>query len=158
MTDSSKQDRLRKALDVSGSAWLLEYWGDDAESRLAQAVVDLDDFACEYERRFSERPDPFELLESDPIRGKAFFQIDTFVISLEMKIMIWRIMLGCEILRVEFRYDMEDATDLLITLRTPYGAEEQYRGKRSRDFRVLRHFGATEDNERLILQGYYALK
>jgi hypothetical protein len=158
MNNETKREALKKALEETGNAWLLDYWGEAQDSRLDEAIADLEAFAAEYERRFGEHPDPFRLLSEDPYKAKAFFQVDTFLASIEMKIMIWRILLGCEIQQVQFLYQAETAADLNIVLQMPGAEEESYRGSKYTDFRVLRHFGVTGANGRLILQGYYALK
>jgi hypothetical protein len=154
--NTSMPVRLKQALEDSGNAWLLGYWGNDADAMLERAAEDLEAFLLEYERRFGERPDPFAFLQKDRLKAKAFFQLDALQASVEMKIMIWRILLGCDIVRVEFRYTQASVMELTATLKTPYEEEEIYRTTQSRDFRVLRHFGATEDNGHLVLQGYYA--
>jgi hypothetical protein len=156
MSTPERRALLRAALEAAGSSWLLKYWGKDQDRALDQTLQALDEFAAEYERRFRYRPDPFALPGQDPARGRAFFQADTLALSAEMKILVWRILLGCEIHRVEFHYESAGGTDLTVTLRTPYGEEEQYRGQQSRDFKVLRHFGATGVDNHLVLQGYYA--
>ena len=99
MNDQEARDQLKAALQTAGSGWLLDYWGGDAEKRLDQILVELNAFAAEYEQRFGEKPEPLALLHQDQHKGKAFFQADTFVASVDMKILIWRILLGCEILR-----------------------------------------------------------
>ncbi|MBI1914460.1 MAG: hypothetical protein HYS12_06935 [Planctomycetes bacterium] len=159
MSDPARRTLLTKALEETGSGWLLGYWGTNAERMLDRVLADLDAFAAEYERRFREKPEPFRLLSDDPYKAKAFFQADTLQLSVDMRIMVWRILLGCEIQEIAFHYRQGQEMDLSILLRTPYGeGEGPYRGKQAADFRVLRHFGAVESNERLVLQGYYALK
>jgi hypothetical protein len=78
----------------------------------------------EYERRFHETPDPIRLLEKNPAKGTAFFQIDTFRVSLEMKIMIWRILMGCDIVRVQFTYESGAPISLSVVIKSPYGDED----------------------------------
>jgi hypothetical protein len=158
MSAADERARMRRALEQSGNAWLLQYWGAQVEEGLQQVVDDFGAFVTEYARRFGgETPDPFTLLDRNPDKGRAFFQVDTLTASVEMKIMVWRILLGCDIQRIAFHYDVARGTELTVTLRTPYGEEEQYRGQQGRDFKVLRHFGATGVDGHLVLQGYYAL-
>jgi hypothetical protein len=153
----STRDRLKEAIEKAGSAWIFRYWGSDVEKNVDHIAVDLDRFAREYQRRFKERPDPLELMDVNPLKGAAFFQIDTLMVSVEMKIMVWRILLGCEVARVEFKYEAGKPPKFSVTLCPPYGEkEEYYEGKQASDFRVLRHFGVTGVGNQLFLQGYYA--
>ncbi len=147
---------LRQALVSSGNSWLLNYWGADRDRFLEAAARDLDAFVEEYAKRFGENPDPLSMADS-PFKGKAFFQPDTLRASVDMKIMVWRILLGCEVARIHLEYAAGGLTRLTVELRTPYGETETYIG-RPGDFRLLRHFGVIERNGELVVQGYYALK
>ena len=160
MSDPERRALLKKALEQMENAWLLSRGGENLEQTLDRVLADLESFAAEYERRFGGKPDPFQLLSEDPYKGKAFFQLDTLKASVEMKIMIWRLLLGCEIDEITFHYRQDGETDLTVFLRSPSGTREgPYRGqKQFTDFRVLRHFGIGGKNGRLVLQGYYALK
>ncbi len=75
-----------------------------------------------------------------------------------MKIVVWRILLGWEIERLEFKYEAGQPSLLKVTLRPPSGrGKEEYTSRHFADFRVLRHFGASGANDQLILSGYYAV-
>jgi hypothetical protein len=157
MATATIRGRLKEAIEKAGSAWIFRYWGNDVDKNLDRVAADLERFTREYHRRYRERPDPLELLEVNPLKGAAFFQIDTLMVSIEMKIMIWRILLGCEIAKVEFRYEAGKLPFFSVSLRPPYGDdEERFRGEKASDFRVLRHFGITGVEDQLFLQGYYA--
>jgi hypothetical protein len=161
MSDPERRTLLKKTLEEMGNAWLLgTSRGDNLEQILDRVLADLDKFAAEYERRFGEKPDPFRLYGEDPYKAKAFFQIDTLKASVEMKIMIWRLLLGCEIDEITFHYRQEQEMDLSVFLRSPSGEREgPYQGREHfTDFRVLRHFGVGGKKGRLVLQGYYPLK
>jgi hypothetical protein len=100
-----------------------------------------------------------QLLAVNPLIGAAFFQFDTLWLSTELKVMVWRILLGCENIRVEFRYQAGQKPSLKVTLRPPYGqGEEEYTGREPADFLALRHFGSSSIDDQLFLQGYYALR
>jgi hypothetical protein len=157
MSASATRAKLRKALEESGTAWIFQYWGNKADKHLARMADALAEFQKEYERRYGSPPDPFDLLDKNPAKAAAFFQVDTQLVSLEMKIMIWRVLLGCEISRIEFKYDAGKRPTLLVTLRTPYSdQEEQFKGQKPDDFRILRHLGVSGKHDQLLLQGYYA--
>jgi hypothetical protein len=159
MSKASVREKVRSALERAGSGWIFRYWGNDAEKNLDKVTADLDRFAREYHRRFGERPDPLTLVEENPWKGAVFFQIDTLLLSTEMKIMIWRLLLGCEITRVDFKYRAGREWSLSVALRTPYGGDEEvYAGQQPSDFRVLRHLGVTGVGDQVYLQGYYLAK
>jgi hypothetical protein len=150
--------QVEEALDHAQLKWLLDYWGPDKPARLDQTAQDLSEFIQKYATRFGERPDPFKLLSENPIKGRAFFQFDTLIASPEMKIMVWRILQGCEIAKLDFHYDKNDQLSLKITLSTPCGTTEEYHSDYWADFRVLRHLGTPKTNDKLRLEGYYAPK
>ena len=159
MIAATERGRLKAALEKSGSDWVFRYWGAEAEKNLDRVSQEIERFLRAYRRRFGEKPDPYALLDSNPPKGAAFFQMDSLLVSVEMKIMIWRILLGCEIARVEFKYRVGQVPSLTVALVPPYGqGEEIYTGQQPSDFRVLRHLGVTGVEGQLFLQGYYAAK
>jgi hypothetical protein len=164
MTTGLDREKVRTALQQSGSAWLFKYWEPHVERKLEQIAAEIQQFTRAYEQRFGERPDPFELLSQNPSKGAAFFELDALESSLEIKIMIWRILSGCEIVRVEFRYEQGKPAYFSVTLRSAGGDEDPpYVGKYPWDFRTMRHFAATYDNlgypdTCLNLSGYYAMR
>ena len=102
MTSGIDRADVKAVLRQSTVAWLLDYWGSDAGRQVEGICVDIVNFIAEYERRFNDRPDPLGLVKEHPDKGAAFFQFDTFLLSLEMKILIWRIFMGCQIKSVQF--------------------------------------------------------
>jgi hypothetical protein len=157
MSKASERLRIKQALEQTGNSWLFRFWGEAEAKNLEKIRLDLEEFAKEYQRRFGERPDPFELLQVNPWKGAAFFHVDTLSASVEMKVLVWRILLGCEIARVEFRYEAGKPSFVKVVLRPPYGqGEEEYTSRHFADFWVLRHFGTSGVNDQLHLAGYYA--
>ncbi len=149
---------VRAALDKTGNGWLLSYWGQDADKHLNKVVAELKSFVRAYRRRFKDTPDILGLVEVNPIKAAAFFQTDTLLASCEMKIMIWRLLLGSDISELEFRYRVGEPISFRIVLVTPYGDEETYQSEDASDFRILRHIGVTGVGEQSLLQGYYAFR
>jgi hypothetical protein len=162
MTTSINLSQLRGALEKTGNSWLLNYWGAESEKHLKKLAKDLDGFQREYKRRFGETPDVLALAELNPVTAAAFFHMDTLLASREMKILIWRLLLGADIERVDLKYKAGEGLSLRIVLIAPYDIEgdekETYETTKTSDYRVLRHFGFTEVEGRFELQGYYALK
>src|SRR5436305_10821813 len=88
---------LRDALVRAGEGWVFQFWGDRSDAELDRLIGELGRFADEYDLRYGERPDPFGLLTANPVKGAAFFQIDTLRLTPEMQCAVWRILLGADI-------------------------------------------------------------
>jgi hypothetical protein len=162
MTTSIDLAHLRVALEKTGNTWLLHYWGAESEKHLKKLAKELEGFQREYKRRFGETPDILGLADVNPTKAAAFFHFDTFLASREMKILIWRLLLGAEIEQVDLKYHAGKDLSLRIVLIAPYDIEgdekETYETTNTSDFRVLRHFGLAGVERHFELQGYYALK
>jgi hypothetical protein len=156
-TGTIPPDRLRAALHQTGYDWLVRFWGEDSKHNLEKTASDLEKFLREYQRRYKEQPDVLGLVAQNPTKAAAFLQPDTLLASREMKIMVWRILLGCEIRAIDFKYKQGGETSLRFRLMTPDGEEETYETHNASDFRVLRHIGITGVGDDSILQGFYAL-
>lgn len=162
MTTPINRETLREALRQTGNDRPFRGAHNDQylDLQLDLWCAGLRAFVDEYSKRFGEMLDPFAWLPVSPLKAKAFFQIDTLNLSPEMKIAVWRILLGSEIRALEtvFRPE-EEKTDLCLVLRPPYadaGAYETYQSDKPDDIRLIRHLGTIRVNNRLELQGYYA--
>ncbi len=150
---------LRNALQRSGTDWIFRYWGANEEKHLERVRLDIGKFQREYKKRFHELPDPYALLAENPAKGAAFFQGDALQSSLEMKIMIWRILLGCEIVGIDFRFRLGEPPHFEVRLRPPYSTDEEvYLAPDPGDIRVLRNLGFVQSGHQLFFQGYFPLK
>lgn len=148
-------EKVAEAFKKSGRGWLVEH--SSAAQILTQTTRDLGEFADEYQRRFGERPDPFALLDEIPHKGRAFFQV--FVgtpITLDMRILIWRLLLGVELLAIRLDYKREGDFELVVALETHKGEREEYRSTNAWDFRVLRQVGLLSVDGQAILDGFFA--
>jgi hypothetical protein len=155
MSATKDLDSLRHILEASDATWKHALSEPVGEQWLTNVAERLDAFAAEYERRFGNRPDPLRAFSADPVDVAAFFQIDTVTASIEIMIMVWRVLSGCELERIDFNYVKDRAWHLKVELRTPDGGREAYQGTEPFDFKVLRHFGVSASNGRLLLLGYY---
>jgi len=162
MTAVADKTRLKEALEKSGSGWIFGYWGEEAEKHLKKLAADLGSFQREYKRRFKETPDVFALVDVNPPKAAAFFHLDSLRASREMKILIWRLMLGADIEQIDLKYKAGKVFALRITLIAPCDVEEEdkeeYVTTSTSDFRVLRHFGLIGVEGGFEIQGYYGLK
>ncbi|HEV3164274.1 MAG TPA: hypothetical protein VGZ22_09610, partial [Isosphaeraceae bacterium] len=129
MSTPTTRETLLKAIADTGGTWLSSY-SEELQAQMLQGYIrNIDEFRAEYQRRFREYPDPFALLKEYPHRAKAFFHHDTLHTSSEIKIMIWRILFGCEIKRIHLDYNSEGDTELTFWVQQPPdGDEEKYVG------------------------------
>ncbi len=149
--------QVADAFQRSGCAWIL---ADPQKDRiLAGVALEIDEFIAAYARRFRDTPDPFRLLEENPIKGAAFFQSFTGPPhSPDVRLLIWHLLIGAEIVSVNFSYQREGETELLIQTETPYGERAEFVSRSLWDFRLFRHIGILGVGDRPILDGYYALR
>lgn len=158
MNQAPSLRRLKEAISQSGNAWLFRFWGRAERQNLSKLRSEITEFMDEYERRFGQRPDPFDLLALTPWKGAAFFHVDTLAASLQIKIAVWRILAGFKIIRVDFRWQEGQSSNFQVVLRPPggsQGSDETYESNHWADFRVLRHFGPSAVDQKLYLAGYY---
>jgi hypothetical protein len=142
---------VRAALEKTGQDKVLRLWSKDGEQELRKAAAGLKQFVLQYRRRFRETPDVLGLLDENILKARAFFHFDTLRASCEMKIMVWRLLIGGEIQAVDFRYRAGKRSLLRIQLLSLDWRKETYESADALDFRVLRHIGVAFDR----LQGYY---
>jgi hypothetical protein len=144
---------VRTALEKTGQDKVLRLWSKDSQHELRKAAAGLQRFVREYRNRFNETPDILGLLDENAAKARAFFHFDTLTASCEMKIMVWRLLMGGEIRTVDFQYRAGKRSLLRVQLQlfSPPWHKETYESTEALDFRVLRHVGVAFDR----LQGYY---
>jgi hypothetical protein len=156
MIASINVEAVRTALEKTGQDQLLRLWNRDNGRQLRKIAAGLKDFIREYQRRFKETPDILGLMEENRPKARSFFHYDTLRASREMKIMVWRLLMGGEIGSVDFRYRTGKQSSLRVQLLSLEGRRETYESTDTLDFRVLRHFGlAALGSGQVYLQGYY---
>jgi hypothetical protein len=145
------------AFQKSGCAWILADAHKD--QILARAAQEIDEFITAYARRFHVTPAPFSLLEDNPTKAAAFFQSFTGPPhSLDIRLLIWHLLAGAEIVSVSFTYQRQGKTTLVIETETSSGEQATFTSQDLWDFRLFRHIGLLGIDERPILDGYYALR
>jgi hypothetical protein len=148
---------VRTALEKTGQDLFLRLWSRDGDQKLRKIAAGLKQFVHEYRRRFKETPDILGLLDENTPKARAFFHFDTLMASCEMKIMVWRLLMGGEIRAVNFRYRAGKPSSLRVQLQlfSPPWRRETYESTEALDFRVLRHLGLAGEEGQGRLQGYY---
>ena len=157
MPISSGPAEIERALVETGNGWILGL--GDRDAFLVQVSREIGDFVAAFEARFDATPDPFALLEANPDKGAAFFELYTHpAISMEIRLAVWQLIHGADIESVRFSYDRPGTSELVVVLligdRRP--TREEFRGDRLSDVEVIRHFGVLRQGESEILDGYYA--
>jgi hypothetical protein len=155
MADEIDIQRLRDAFERTGCRWILH--SDDSDAMLRGVARDLGEFVDEYERRFQKREDPFALLDEDRAAATAFFQLYSGSrISKEMRVMVWRIARGAEILSLNAKYHFMKEFSLDIRLRSYDRTEaEDYRTGDPWDYRVLQFINMMTVENAPVLVGIF---
>lgn len=147
---------VRTALEKTGQDHVLRIWSKDGDQQLRKIAAGLNEFVREYRRRFNETPDILGLMDVDSLQRRGFFHRDTLMASCEMKMMVWRLLMGGEIRAVDFRYRAGKPCSLRVQLLSYLDSRrETYESTDALDFRVLRHVGLGGEQGQGRLQGYY---
>jgi hypothetical protein len=150
--------QVADAFQRTGCAWILA----DPRQRdriLAGVTREIDEFIAAYAHRFHATPDPFRLLEENPTKAAAFFQSVTGAPhSIDMRLLIWHLLSGADIVSVSFSYQKGGETMLVVRTETAYGEPAEFTSRDPWDFRLFRHIGILGIGDRPILDGYYALR
>jgi hypothetical protein len=141
--DALAKTRSKNLLDAPGWDPYFARWADGINQ-----FIDL------YHSKFGESPDPFALLDSAPAKGATLWELDTLRLSPEMKVAVWRILLGSKIKTVQLESDISTFSLKLVLI--AFDAEEPYESHFSEDLRLIRHLGTIEVGNRTHFQGYYA--
>ena len=99
--------------------------------------------------------------ERNPHTIRAFLQALAATGKVEMLLMVWRILQGLSIRRVELSYVEKDRFQLVITLALPDGdssSPEVYESDDINDAKLLRHFGITTIDGRPLFDGFFPLR
>ena len=162
MNTPTEPAQIEEAFKNTDCEWILDDSATSAADRgklLIAVAAEIDEFCDEYEKRFAERPDPFDLLAENRDKGAAFFEMFSGPpLSVDMRILIWRILRGLEIRTIELNYDKrEKKFAARIVIGTRDGDDEVYRSDHPWDFTLLRHLGMLTIDGRLVLDGYFAM-
>jgi hypothetical protein len=158
--------KIEEAFRKSDCSWILDYPQDNPQrDALLNAVAkEIDEFKEAYHRRFGRWPDPFELLNENKDKATAFFEIFSGPpLSIDARVLIWRLIEGAEIRAVEVRYERKKpfyaritVGERGVTIGERGGSDENFETTHPWDFTILRHLGMLTVSGNLVLEGYYA--
>ncbi len=148
--------QVEAAFGTTGCDWILAQ--TDRDKILVGVAKEIAELQSEYQRRFGESIDPFSLLTENRTKGSAFFQVFSGPpLSIDFRILVWRLLAGLEIRAVDMSYKSRDLF-IRIVIGQRDGDDEVYESQHPWDFAVLQHLGMLLVSGKLVLEGYYALR
>ena len=161
---ASTASALEQTIRQAGEGWLIDRFAppEGAIDHLRQTLAAVDQRARELLN--GDAPDFSEAAivkeyAHHPQQVRAFFQALGGSRSPEMLLMVWRIIQGMEIRRIDVGYQRQHEFRLEVKLESPYAdTVETYTSNNVNDFTLLRHIGVHEIGGRPVFDGFYAIK
>jgi len=153
---------LQELIRHAGEAWMLNWFKppEKASDYLRNLLERVNNVAKQRFPQGTPRVTEENLIDEykrAPHKVRAFIQSLAESESPDLLLMVWRILQGMEIERVEMSYTLEDRFFLEVTLRSPYGdPAERYQSDSIDDAALIRHFGIMKMNGRPVFDGFYA--
>jgi hypothetical protein len=142
--------------------WIIDSY-TPTDRLIPYLLEQLDRVTAEYRRRIqadiSFTPETLTAeAERNPHKVRAFLQALRATQSPEMLVMVWRILQGLSIRKVEMTYQELESFSLLVVLACP-GMEadhvEEYRSQDIFDARLLREFGIGTVTGKPLFAGFF---
>jgi hypothetical protein len=160
MVSHTEPDDVEVAFRKSDCAWILSYPEPTKSGQrelLVAVAKEIDEFREEYHRKFGDWPDPFRLVTENPEKATAFFEVFSGPpLSIGMRVLIWRLLEGCEIRAVEMKYEKRKMFRAKFVVGRRGAEDEVYETEHPWDFTVMRHLGMFTVSGALVLDGYSA--
>jgi hypothetical protein len=155
---------LERLLRANNLGWMIEMY-NPKDRAIPFLLEQLDAVTTEYRRRIRVAV-PFtpEALtaeaEKNPHKVRAFLQALAATGTVEMLVMVWRILQGLSIRQLEMTYREQEEFSLLVTLARPGtdDLDEPYRSRDINDAALVRHFGITTIDGKPLFDGFYPLR
>jgi hypothetical protein len=166
--DLSPEQRRRLDETLRGAHLARLFPGAPGLTRLVQM---LEDFFDAYDVRADSFPHGVQLPpqvnidsflaegERNPHRVRVLLQALAFLCSKDMLAMMWMVALGASISRLQYRYELEQVSELVIHVKLPgTNAEQEFTSRRIWDAAILRFAAIAMINDELPrLDGFYPL-
>jgi hypothetical protein len=152
---------LERLLRGNDLGWIIDQYTPN-DCLIPSLLEQLDRVAAEYRSRIrvdvSFTPETLTAeAERNPHKVRAFLQALRLSHSPEMLVMVWRILQGLSIRKVEMNYQELEVFSLLVILARP-GEEpphlEEYRSQDIMDVRLLWNFGVGTVCEKPLFAGF----
>ncbi|HEY7329945.1 MAG TPA: hypothetical protein VH592_20080 [Gemmataceae bacterium] len=155
---------LEQLLRDNGLGWMIDR-PESKDLALSSLLQQLDKVGAEHSRRIqtnvSFTPQALATVaERNPHKIQAFLQALAITRSPEMLVMVWRILQGLSIRKVEMNYQELDIFRLTIVLAPPrlgQAEEESYHSQDINDAALVRHFAITTINGKPLFEGFFPL-
>jgi hypothetical protein len=157
-------DPLEKLIHDAGEDWLMESREPPGKTLqfLRSLLGEASSLASKRWGPSAPRIDVDSMLreqERNPHKVQAFLQALGSTESPEMLVMVWRILEGRGVERIELQYELQNSFSLQITLQSDRGEpEETYKSNNIYDAALLRHFGIMTMDNLPIFDGFYPLE
>ena len=156
--EEQKQLVVDTLCDFDMKWWIKAAGGEDA---IFAHVLDLmTRFSSAYSKRYKIKAEPFSIFT---LRKKRVYQVKAFVQALaetsniEMLVMVWRIIMGTGIKKIETSYIKETSYTMSIVLESPYGELDNFNSNSIDDAKLLRHLGILKSDGKPVFHGFFAL-
>jgi hypothetical protein len=154
---------LEEAIRQAGEGWLIDSAPPgEAVNHLRQALAVVERVARE--RLGADAPDFSDAaivaeLQRRPAQVRGFFQALGGNRTPEMLLMVWRIIQGMQIKRVELDYERWQSFAISVILESADGVEDApYHSTNINDFSLFRHIGILVASGRPVFEGFYPLR
>jgi hypothetical protein len=145
--------------------WMIDL-SEHREQALPALLEQLDRLSGEFRKRFGyDVSFTAEALQAEdernPHKIAAFLQALGASGTLDMLLMVWRILQGLSIREVTMRYREQDTFSLSVTLARPEESPDQlesYHTDNIHDATLLRRFGIASVNGRPLFDGFFPLR
>lgn len=138
-------ERIRNLLLKSGLEWIFAV---EADERARGLAAEFDEAQALYRVQVGRETDFLEAAETDPGRYQAFLQSIGLPMSPQMRVVIWRMLEGEKIQKLEFVYDQGGTTTFRIQLS---GDDDLIQATDAWDTLLLPQLSYIVANERLEL-------
>jgi hypothetical protein len=154
-------ENLEQLIRATGQDWIIDFPGPKEEA-IRHLNKAMEAATTEAQRRrlaiSLTEESLIGMYESHPYQVNAFLQAIGATSNPDMLIMVWRIMQGMTVAKVEMSYLAKESFHLRVVLSSPYGEpDEAYESENINDASLLRHFGIMTMDNKPLFDGFYAL-
>jgi len=157
---TSDLEQLLRQCDLG---WMID-WHEDRRATIASLKKTLENATAESQRRFGSRAATFSEpvlaaeYQENPHKVRAFLEALGATSNPKMLVMVWRILQGASIAKLNVAYEDRKYFDLHIVLELPYGdGTDAYESSDISDAALLRHFGIATLDNKPVFDGFYPL-
>ena len=156
---------LERLLRGNDLGWMIDMYSPRERAipfLLEQLTRLTDEFRNKFRCEVSFAPEQLdEEAQRNPHKVRSFLQALAATGKIDMLVMVWQILQGLSIRRVDLNYSEQTSFRLVVVLARP-GVEEdeleEYTSDDINDAKLLRHFGITTIDRRPLFDGFFPVK